>query len=235
MSIFAIGDLHLSFKEEKPMDIFGNNWSNHEQILKKNWIEMIKEDDLVIIPGDFSWATYLEDTYLDFNYLNELPGKKLLLKGNHDYWWTTIQSMNRFLEHNNFENITFMYNTSYEFEDYIIVGTRGWALTGTSNAEKMLNREVNRLGISIKDAKNKYGDNKELICAMHYPPISKQIVDNKESNQYIELMKENNIKKCIYGHLHGESHKDAVEGSYEGIEFKLVSSDYLNFVPYKLL
>ena len=113
MSIFVIGDLHLSFKNSKPMDIFGDNWAGHEEKIRNNWIENVKEDDLVILPGDFSWETYLEDTKLDFEYLNNLPGKKILLKGNHDYWWTTLTKMQKFISDNNFENIDFLYNNSY--------------------------------------------------------------------------------------------------------------------------
>ena len=128
MSIYTIGDLHLSFKENKPMSIFGDNWEGHEEKIKKNWIENVKEDDLVVLPGDFSWSMYLKDTDKDFEYLNDLPGKKLLLKGNHDYWWTTITSMRKFLEQNEFKNIDFIYNNAYEFENCIIAGTRGWNL-----------------------------------------------------------------------------------------------------------
>ena len=115
MSIYVIADLHLSFTQNKPMNIFGDNWTNHEEKIKQNWLEKVKPDDTVILPGDFSWATYLEDTKLDFEYLNNLPGKKILLKGNHDYWWTTLTSMRKFISDNNFENIDFLYNNSYCF------------------------------------------------------------------------------------------------------------------------
>ena len=98
MSIYVIGDLHLSFSEDKPMDIFGDNWKGHEEKIKKDWLMKVKEDDTVILPGDFSWSTYLEDTYADFSYLNKLPGKKILLKGNHDYWWTTLNKMNNYIK-----------------------------------------------------------------------------------------------------------------------------------------
>ena len=150
MSIFVIGDLHLSFKNPKPMDIFGENWAGHEEKIRNNWIENVKEDDLVILPGDFSWETYLEDTKLDFEYLNNLPGKKLLLKGNHDYWWTTVTSMRNFLKENNFTNIDFLYNNSYLIENTIVAGTRGWS-EQEERAEKILRRENMRLKNSIKD------------------------------------------------------------------------------------
>ena len=120
MSIFVIGDMHLSLRTPKPMDIFGENWIGHEEKIRRNWIENVKEDDLVVLPGDFSWETYLENTKLDFEYLNNLPGKKLLLKGNHDYWWSTVTAMRQFLKENNFTNIDFLYNNSYEYENKIL-------------------------------------------------------------------------------------------------------------------
>ena len=126
MSIYAIGDLHLSFSGEKPMDIFGYNWENHAEKIKENWTSKVNKEDTVILPGDFSWATYLEDTYKDFEFLNSLPGKKILSKGNHDYWWGTLTSMRKFLKENNFQNIDFLFNNSYFVENKIITGTRGW-------------------------------------------------------------------------------------------------------------
>ena len=127
MSIYAIGDLHLAFNENKPMSIFGENWENHEYKIQQNWLKKIEKDDVVLLPGDFSWSMYLEDTYKDFEYLNNLPGRKILLKGNHDYWWTTVTKMNNYLKENNYNNIDFLYNNSYKCEDYIIAGTRGWS------------------------------------------------------------------------------------------------------------
>ena len=225
MAIFIIGDLHLSFGVDKPMNVFGGNWKNHTEKLKEDWLKKVSQEDTVILAGDFSWATYLKDTYKDFEYINNLPGKKVMLKGNHDYWWTTVTAMRNYLNENNFENIDFLYNNSYLVEDKIIVGTRGWALNDTENAEKMINREVSRLELSIKDAIEKYGENTEIICVIHYPPITK----NNTKNKFTELMKKYNIKRCYYAHLHGNSHKEAVEGILDGIEYKLISGDYLDF------
>ena len=234
MSIYVIGDLHLSFSQNKPMDIFGKNWEKHEEKIKQDWISKVKEDDMVVLPGDFSWATYLEDTYLDFKYLNDLPGKKVLLKGNHDYWWTTVTSMKKYLENNKFKNIEFLYNNSIEFEDKVFVGTRGWSFQETENSKKMINREKQRLELSIKDAINKYGNTKEIIAFMHYPPlIEKQLSENNHL-EFFKILKKYNIKRCYYGHLHGKSHADAVIGNVEGIEFYLVSADYLNFKLLKI-
>ena len=210
------------------MDIFGENWANHEEKIKENWRRKVKPDDTVILPGDFSWAMYLEETLQDFNYLNLLPGKKILLKGNHDYWWTTITNMKKYLRENNFENIDFLYNNSYLIENKIIVGTRGWNLLEDVDG-KMLNRETIRLELSIQDGIKKYGENKEIITFMHYPPITQGYLRQNENLQFLELMKKYHIKSCYYGHLYGASHKEAVEGNVQGIEFKLISADYLNF------
>ena len=234
MSIYVIGDLHLSFSQNKPMDIFGKNWENHEEKIKQDWISKVTKNDIVILPGDFSWATYLEETYLDFKYLNELPGKKILLKGNHDYWWTTVTSMKNFLEKNGFDSIEFLYNNSFEFEDKIFVGTRGWSFQDVENSAKMINRENQRLELSIKNAISQYGTEKEIIAFMHYPPlVNKQLLENKYL-EFFKTLKKYNIKRCYYGHLHSKSHLDAVIGTVEGIEFNLISADYLNFKLLKI-
>lgn len=231
MAIYVIGDLHLPFGIDKPMDIFGSEWKGYTDRLKEDWKEKVGKDDTVILAGDFSWATYLQDTYKDFEYLNGLPGEKILLKGNHDYWWTTLKNMREYLKENEFENIDFLHNNSFEIEDKIIVGTRGWALLDSENSEKMIKRESNRLELSIKDAIEKYGEEKELICIMHYPPITKNKMKNEYTydSKFLEVMKKYNVKKCYYGHLHSSSHKEAVEGNIEGIEFYLISGDYLGF------
>ena len=229
MSIYAIGDLHLSFSQNKPMNIFGDNWNGHADKIRKNWIEKVNKEDFVVLPGDFSWAMYLKDTYKDFEYLEKLPGNKILLKGNHDYWWSGLSKMNEYLKENNFNNINFLYNNSYLVEDTIIAGTRGWNLTDSEDNEKMLNRECIRLKLSLEDGINKFGINKEIIVFMHYPPISKAGISNGYTKKYISIMKEYGVKKCYYGHLHGTSHSEAIEGNVDGIEFYLVSSDYLDF------
>mgnify|MGYP000284839605 FL=1 len=207
------------------MSIFGENWEGHSEKIKNNWISKVKPEDTIVLPGDFSWAMYLQDTYKDFEYLNSLPGKKLLLKGNHDYWWTTVTNMRNFLEENKFKNIDFIYNNSYLVENKILTGTRGWNLLDTENSSKMIKRESIRLQLAIEDGIKKYGEDKEIIVFMHYPPISNT---NKKSD-FLKILKQYDIKRCYYGHLHGKSHQDAVEGIVDGIEFKLISADYLNF------
>jgi len=235
MAIYTIGDMHLSFSEDKPMSIFGENWNDHEEKIKKDWIEKVKENDLVVIPGDFSWSTYLKETVKDFGFLNKLPGKKLLLKGNHDYWWTTLKSMREFLEENNFENIDFIYNTAYEFENYIIAGTRGWGQNEEGEDKKLLKREAGRLELSLKEAsKLNVNGEKEVIVFLHYPPIIKSNITNNEMSDFIKIMRTYNVKRCYYGHLHSSSIREAVEGQYYGIDFKLVSADGLAFKLLKI-
>ena len=234
MAIYTIGDLHLSFHESKPMSIFGENWIGHTEKIKNSWIKKVTNQDLVVLPGDFSWSTYLKDTYEDFEYINELPGKKLLLKGNHDYWWTTLSNMRKFLNENNFKNIDFIYNNAYKYEKYIIAGTRGWSQNEEEEDKKLLKRELIRLEISLKQAKELNQQNEDILVFLHYPPITKNNIENKEINEFIKLMKQYNVKKCCYGHLHSTSIKEAVEGNYFGIEFKLVSADRLNFELLKI-
>ncbi len=229
MSIYVIGDLHLSFSVDKPMDIFGNNWENHAEKIKNNWIKKVTESDTVILPGDFSWATYLEDSYKDFEFLNSLPGKKILSKGNHDYWWTTVTSMKKFLMKNNFLNIDFLFNNSFLIENKIITGTRGWINTWKSPENyKILKRENERLKLSIKNGIKEFGEDKEIISFIHYPPFYKEQIIPEEID-FIKTLNDYGVKKCYYAHLHSESHKEAFEGIKKEIYFKLVSSDYLNF------
>ena len=225
MAIYVIGDLHLSFSTNKPMDIFGRNWQNYEEKIKKDWLLKVKPEDTVILPGDFSWAMYLDETEKDFEFINNLPGKKILLKGNHDYWWTTVTSMRKYIKEENFENIDFLYNNSYEIENKIIAGTKGWNISEEQEDIRLTKREVARLELSIKSGIEKYGNDKEIIVFMHYPPLTKNNIDT----DYTRLMKKYGIKRCYYGHLHANSIKDAVEGNVDGIEYKLVSSDGLDF------
>ena len=229
MSIYVIGDLHLPFGVNKPMDIFGDGWQDYTEKIKENWSQKVKPEDTVILAGDFSWAIYLEQTYRDFEYLNLLPGRKIMLKGNHDYWWTTLKKMREFLKENGFSNIDFIYNNSYMYENTILTGTRGWAVLDSDNSKKMIKREDIRLKLAIEEGIKEYGTDKEIIVFMHYPPlISKNLLENPNLDFY-KTLKQYNVKKCYYGHLHGNAHKDAVEGEVQGINFSLISADYLQF------
>ncbi|WP_027622549.1 metallophosphoesterase [Acetivibrio clariflavus] len=233
MSIFAISDLHLALSIDKPMDIFGERWYNYMERLKQNWIKVVKDEDYIIIPGDISWATYLEQAYEDFNFIQSLPGKKIISKGNHDYWWTTLSKLNKFLDANNFKTISFMHNNSYNIEGTTFCGTRGWKCPGddefSKEDEKIYERELQRLELSLKSSC--IGTAAEnIIVAMHYPPFNAK----KEPSEFVEIMRKYNVRRCIYGHLHGAGFKSAVVGEFDGIEFNLVSADFLNFEPLKL-
>ncbi len=218
MAIYAISDLHLAFgAPEKNMNVFGIKWQEYEEKIKKNWLENVKDEDVVIMSGDFSWATYIEDSKKDFDFLNSLPGKKYLLKGNHDYWWTTIKKMNDFINQNKYENIYFLYNNAYDIGNYVLTGTRYWGYDeDTEDNEKIFNREILRAKLSLDEAKVLYPE-KPIIFTTHYPPDEK----------IIDALKEYNIKIWIYGHIHTNYEESLVE--IPGIETYLTSCDYLNF------
>jgi len=233
MSIYAISDLHLAFSVDKPMDVFGERWHGYMEKIRALWNQTIAGDDHVIIPGDISWATYLEQAYDDFAFIESLPGNKIISKGNHDYWWTTLNKLQKFLLDNSFSSISFMHNNSFVVENTAICGTRGWKCPGdadfSTEDRKIYNRELQRLELSLKDAAKKTGDVR-ILAAMHYPPFNAR----KEPSDFVDIMKQYNVKLCIYGHLHGESFHNAVEGEISGMDFRFVSADYLNFKPLKL-
>ena len=228
MALYTIADLHLPLGVEKPMDIFGHSWAGYVDRLEYNWQRKIKPDDTVVLPGDFSWATYLEQSEKDFEFLNRLNGKKILLKGNHDYWWTTMNKLNSFIKEKGFNSIEFLQNNSFVYENIGICGTRGWIHPAWDkfNGEdrKIYDREVLRLELSLKSVK----DCKEIYVFTHYPPISVQ----RTENEFIRMMKQHGVTKCFYGHLHSASHKNAVNGIEDGIEYRLISGDYLQFDPF---
>lgn len=230
MSIYAISDLHLSFNTNKPMDIFG--WNDYEEKISQDWRTNVKEEDLVLLPGDFSWEMKLENTYKDFQFINNLPGKKLLLKGNHDLWWTTLKKMREFLKEKEFNNIDFIYNNSYEFENHIIAGTRGWNLVSENiDDKKIKDRELLRLENSILDGIQKYGEDKPIIVCMHYPPLLKDL----KNNEFTRILEKYNVKYCLYGHLHGKSHINVFDGIYNNVNYKMVSCDYTGFKLIKII
>lgn len=225
MSLFAIGDLHLSLGCDKPMDIF-KGWDNYVERLEENWNRVVSENDTVIIPGDISWAMSLSDTKKDFAFINDtLKGDKIILKGNHDYWWNTASKMNAFLSGNKFDRIKILNNNAYLVEGVSIVGTRGWINDDGSECDaKVLNREAGRFRMSVAEGVKLGG---ELIAFIHYPPIY-----NGEKNDYIlSVIREYGIKKCYYGHIHGPGHRYAFLGEHEGTTYKMVSADYLGFMP----
>ena len=228
MAIFAISDLHLSLNGEKPMDIFGSKWDNYVEKMANNWNSVVTEDDLVIIPGDISWAMYLQDTTKDLEYINNLNGKKVLIRGNHDYWWTTLNKMEKFILENKFDTISFLKNTAFIWEDTAICGTRGWNIADENSSEddkKIYQRERQRIVLSLEDARMQKP--KSIIVAMHYPPKE----NNSVSSGFMDILENYNVEQCIFGHLHGGSHKNAPAGDESGIKLRLVACDYTDFTP----
>ncbi len=225
MSVFVIADLHLSLGTDKPMDIF-RGWDGYEKRLEENWRKLITDNDTVVIPGDISWAMKLSDTFEDFRFINGLPGRKLFLKGNHDYWWDTRRKMEMYLKENGFDTIEIVFNSAYAAEGYAICGTRGWFYDAeTDSDKKVLSREVGRLRTSLNEALK---TGLEPVVFLHYPPV----FGNQRCDDILNVLKEYEIKKCYYGHLHGiNAARKAVTGDFEGIKFRLISSDYLKFIP----
>lgn len=227
MAIYGIADLHLDPIGDKPMDIFGKKWINHDEKIFKNWNKKIKEEDIVLMPGDISWALKLKDAYSDLKKIDELPGTKIIGKGNHDYWWETKSKLDGL----NLQTIHFLFNDSYNWKDFNIAGTRGWISKDSeefkSHDEKVFKRELNRLKTSLDSIKNK----KRIIVMIHYPPFN----SDGSPNEFVDLMREYNVELCVYGHLHAEGHKFVREGKFKGIFFKCISSDYIEFDPQIIL
>ena len=225
MSSFALGDTHFSFGTDKPMDIFGG-WNDYVSRIEKNWKAVVDEDDTVIVPGDISWAMSLEGAKEDFAFLHSLPGKKIIMKGNHDYWWSTAAKFYRFCEDNGFDDMYILNNICYEYGDWAICGTRGWFFEedrSGAHDEKVFRRELCRLEASLKAA----GDKKKMVF-LHYPPLYK----GYECREILELLQKYEVRRCYYGHLHGGSHSLAMQGLWGGIEFRLVAADYIGFKPH---
>lgn len=226
MAIYTIGDLHLSLGCEKPMDIFPG-WQGYMEKLERHWNTLVRPEDTVVLAGDTSWAMKLEDTVADFSFLQRLPGQKLLLKGNHDYWWTTVKKMERFLQENGFDSLHILHNNSILAEGLAVCGTRSWMFdVGEAHDEKVMNRELGRLRASLDAVQ----EGAERVAFLHYPPV----YPNANAQQVIDLLKEYNVKRCFYGHLHGNAIRFAVQGMVDGIEYRLISADALAFCPYKI-
>ncbi len=227
MAIYALADLHLSFGADKPMDVFGSRWENYTEKIHDNWQSIVTDDDLVIIPGDVSWATYLSEACEDFRFINQLKGKKVIIKGNHDYWWTTLKKMEEFLAANRFDTIKILNNTAIAFENAAICGTRGWSVQENNDEddEKIIDREKKRLILTLEEAVKLKKE--RLIVGIHYPPFDR----HGEENGFLEIMRNYNVDMCVYGHLHSYAHKNAVEGDVDGINLRFVAGDFVDFCP----
>jgi len=228
MALYAIGDLHLCLGAPKPMDIFGGAWVGYMDKLREG-LSVIGPDDTTVLLGDLSWALDLESAAADFAWINEIPGRKIILKGNHDYWWSTAAKFYKFCEKNFFSDQWILNNNHYEYDEYAICGTRGWFYEEDRSGEhdeKVFKRELMRLEASLKSA----GDLHKIVF-LHYPPKYK----GYECQEIIDLMKQYNVRQCFYGHLHGASHGLAMEGQWDGIEYHLVSADKLGFRPFMVI
>ncbi len=239
MALFALSDLHLSLSSDKPMDVFGFAWQNHTERIRDNWIKTVENDDLVIIGGDVSWATYLSGIYSDFEFLDSLPGKKLVVKGNHDYWWESITKLEKYVLENGFNSIDFLHNSSFTYENFSIAGTRFWLTPDSDNFtdedKKIYERELIRFSLSLESLLAKeaeFPDRKfKRVAVLHFPPVNSQC---KCDERVMEILKKYAVEKCIYGHLHSGGIKTGFTGSIDGIDFYLTSADALLFTPLQI-
>ena len=228
MALYAIGDLHLSLNGEKPMDRFGEVWKDHPRKLMEGFNE-VGEEDLTVLCGDLSWALGLEGAREDFAFVSALPGRKLILKGNHDYWWSTASKAYRFFEQNGFAGMDILHNNAFVWGDYALCGTRGWFYeeeSGTEHDRKMMLREVGRLEASLKA-----GGEREKIVFLHYPPV----FQSYRCEEILRLLQDYRVKRCYYGHIHGRGCPQAFQGWIGCTKFTLVSADWLRFRPFQVL
>lgn len=238
MALYAIGDLHLSMGADKPMDVFGGSWDNYVDKIKRGF-GALGDSDTAVICGDASWGMSLSESLEDFKFLDSLPGKKIILKGNHDYWWSTLTKIKAFFEANGITTIDILNNNSYCVDGVAVCGTRGWfyeeeAARGNEaqgcHDKKIMAREIGRLESSLASTGAMAPDTVERICFLHYPPVFKNYI----CREIIAVMKKYGVKSCWYGHIHGLGHKYAVTGLYDGIDYHMVSADFVNFFPVKV-
>lgn len=229
MALYAIGDTHLSLASDKPMDVFGGKWDGYMDKLREGFQATVSREDTVVVCGDVSWGMSLEEARADFAFLDALPGgRKLLLKGNHDYWWTTASKMKTFFEENGFSTLDILHNNCHFYGETALCGTRGWFYEEDrgEHSAKIFNRELIRLEASLKAA-----GEREKLCFLHYPPL----YQGYRCQEIIDLLERYGVKTCCYGHLHGGSHRLAVTGRQGSVEYRLVAADYVGFTPVKLL
>lgn len=228
--IWGIGDLHFDHTKDKSMDIFGGNWINHEEKIIEDWISRVSDDDIVLVAGDISWALKIEDAKSDLTRIDELPGEKYFIKGNHDYWWASLNKLNSL----GLKTINFIQNNHFINGSVAIFGTRAWlprdADNFTPEDEKIFKRELMRLENSLKSYTNE-DESITKIVMIHFPPFS----SNGKPNEFVALMEKYNVDNCVYGHLHGDGHVFVKEGTFNNMDIKCVSSDFLDFKLKKIL
>jgi predicted phosphohydrolase len=231
MAVYAISDLHLSFGADKPMDIFGPNWENHTQRLRENWLRTVRDEDCVLIPGDISWGINLDEADADLAFIDSLPGTKILSKGNHDYWWSTLHKFNQLTSLKGYKTLNMLHNNAYKIENYAVCGSRGWIPADeegfSAEDKKIFDRELDRLRLSLTCGRELGG---EIIAMLHYPPF-----DNKHRpNEFAGLLKEFDVKICVYGHIHGHANDSWKNEYIDDICYHLTSCNIMNFIPIKL-
>ena len=235
MAIYVIADLHLDINSnEKSMEVFGARWQNYTNRILGNWKKLVGENDTVIIPGDISWGLTTQDALYDLLWIDKLPGKKIILKGNHDFWWSTVSKMKKFFCENCISSIDILNNNAFEVENYIVAGSRGWFVDKSIQSmdlnvdyDKIVNREVIRLNMSLESAKSLQNDNnKEIIAFFHFPPVWSDYC----CQPIIDTLKRYDIKRCYFGHIHGCYTLNGCF-EYDGIKYYMVSADYLDFIP----
>lgn len=233
MALYTIADLHLSQSVSKPMDKFGSRWTDHTSKLRSRWSRLVKEEDTVILPGDISWGMTLEEAEKDFRLIASLPGRKIISKGNHDFWWTGVTKMKKFLAERGIDNIDFLLNNALRADHFIVAGTRGWfieeKLQNTvfpTDYEKLVNREVIRLGLSLDEAEKLRSDNEEILVFLHFPPLWGEFI----CEPILDLMISRGVRRCYFGHIHGVYNVPEVT-RYGELQLRLISADYLDFVP----
>lgn len=227
--LYTIGDLHLSFGADKPMDIFGREWAGHTDRLLHGF-ERVSENDVTVICGDLTWGMDMESCLGDFRFIHDLPGRKIILKGNHDYWWSTASKAKKFFAENGIDSIDILNNNCFFYENAAICGTRGWMCPNENASDhdrKIMSREIQRLEVSLLAA----GDAQRKLVFLHYPPIFGRFY----ASGLIEVMVRHGVRECYYGHIHGAGRALAFEGEDRGIRYKLVSSDHLGFRPVKIM
>ena len=224
MALYAIGDLHLSLAVDKSMEIFGPAWENYVFRIEEG-LSVLRPEDTLILAGDTSWGMTLEEAEADFRFLDRFPGKKYLIKGNHDYWWTTAAKLRRFFEEKDIHTLDILHNSCAFYGDYALCGTRGWFLEEDAHNRKVLNREVGRLEASLQAA-----GGREILCFLHYPPL----YQGYRCPEILAALAKYPVRACCYGHLHGPAIRRRLEGEREGMGFSLISADYLGFVPKKI-
>lgn len=229
MKVFAISDLHLSASVDKPMNIFGGAWDNYWEVIKNNWRKHISDDDIVLIAGDISWAMYLSEAEPDIRDIQSLPGYKVIIKGNHDYWWSSVSQIRALLDDKTFV----LQNDSVKIGNYVVFGTRGWNCPDknwSEQDEKIYKREGERLKLAIKSAQSKLLDGDTLIGMMHYPPFNVK----REDSIFTEIFEQSEVRTVVYGHLHGKQSRVAPKVIKNGVEYHLTSCDQINNIPTRI-